>query len=92
VNIMDILGWIFTFGLLVLIAAKLAELRSWARWLFFYFAILGLIFSALSFAASPESYGSASTLFYAFALLQTVIQLAALFLVFTPDSRNWFAS
>ena len=81
-----------TAGLLALMAAKISVGRSWARWLFVVIYVLGSLTSAVLVLAAPAVFRALPTVLQVSMILQTLLQTAALVLIFTSTSRHWFKS
>ncbi len=78
----------FAIGLLVLFIWLVARRRqNWARWVFLVFFVIGLVF----YVPALLDMFRASTLIGLLSAVQMVIQLVALYLIFTGNSREWFA-
>lgn len=75
-----------TFVSLALIIWLISKRKNWARWIFSILAILGIpmmIDSILSDLNNAPIYAIIS-------IIQTLIQLAAIILLFLKPSREWF--
>jgi len=81
---------VVTAGLLALIAAKLAAGRGWARWLFMALYVFGSLMFVISVLLVPQVFLSTPALLQASAVVQFALQTAALVLMFTHASRQWF--
>ncbi|WP_033922325.1 hypothetical protein [Sphingomonas sp. 37zxx] len=58
-----------------------------ARWILVIFLIVGLMSTAYSFAVGAEAPGISGFL----SVVATALQIAALYFLFRPDARAWFA-
>ena len=81
-----------TVGLLALVAIKLGAGRGWARWLFLVLYFLGTFGFIILLFLAPQAFLSQPLLGQASATIQVVLQTAALVLMFTRASREWFGA
>jgi len=79
-----------TAAFLALCAAKIRAGRNWARWLMLIIFALGGLMTPLLLILIPQMLHSMPALLIVIAVLQFVIQGAALVLVFVSGSRVWF--
>jgi hypothetical protein len=89
-TIADVVVLAITAGLLALVAAKVSAGRSWARWLFLVVWALGSLSGMAMVVLMPQAFRAWPSTVQAIAILQFVIQTAALALLFTRASREWF--
>ena len=81
---------VVTAGVLALIAAKVSAGRNWARWLFAVIYVIGSFTSAVLALVAPELFRALPTILQGSTILQFLLQTAALVLIFTNASRQWF--
>jgi len=86
----DVVILTVTAGLLVLVAAKVAARRGWARWLFLVFWIFGSMSGIAVIVLAPRAFLAWPHTVQVIAILQFAIQTAALLMLFTRASREWF--
>ena len=79
-----------TAGLLVFVSVKLGSGRNWARWLFTVVYALGSLVMILSLILASQIYFSSPAVLQVSGIVQLILQTAALVLVFTPTSGEWF--
>src|SRR5262245_28011118 len=82
---------VFTVGLLILVANRIAARQNWARWLNLVIFVLGSGFFLLSLLVAPQAFLRQPLLLQISGVVQTVLQTVALFAMFTRSSRNWLA-
>jgi hypothetical protein len=81
---------LITAAFLALCAVKIRAGRNWARWLMLIIFALGALMTPLLLILIPQMLHSMPALLIMIGVLQSVIQGAALLLVFVPGSRVWF--
>ncbi|HYG54903.1 MAG TPA: hypothetical protein VD965_06370 [Burkholderiales bacterium] len=81
---------VLTVTLLALVAWKIGEARAWARWLFVLLYALGAGVSVAGALAMPKFFLALPPVSQGSIVLQFVLQTAALVLLFTKPSRDWF--
>ena len=88
----DVVLTTVTAALLALVAAKVADGRRWARWLYVALWVLGSFFGTVSFLLMPQVFLALPGTVQAVFVLQFALQTAALALLFTRASREWFSA
>ena len=86
----DIVSALVTLTLLGFLAWKIHAGRNWARLLFSVLVALGVLGFAISLPFAPELMKTIPTSLWVTSTIQTGLQVAALFLVFTGDASPWF--
>jgi hypothetical protein len=81
---------VITVAVLALVAAKVSSARGWARWLFVVLYVLGTFISVLGMLIAPQVFLALPTLSQGSAVVQFLLETAALVLMFTKASRAWF--
>ena len=81
---------LLTLALLALVAIKLGAGRGWARWLFAVVYVLGSLMFVVSLLLAPQVFRSLPTVLQGSGIVQFALQTAALVLMFTEASRQWF--
>ena len=81
-----------TIALLALIAMKISSGRNWARWLFGFVYVLGTISFFITLILNPQMFKANHLVIQVSTVLQFAIQTAALILMFTYQSNQWFKS
>ena len=79
-----------TFALLAFTANRIGNRRNWARWLFAVIYAVGTLLGAVLMLTSPEVWQSVPATGIVTSLIQTALQTAAMFLVFTASANRWF--
>jgi hypothetical protein len=79
-----------TFALMGFIAEKIRAGRGWARWLFLVLYVVGLFGFIVSALFAPQGFFSQPVVLQGSAVAQLALQTAALVLLFSRDSREWF--
>jgi hypothetical protein len=86
-----VLNVAFSAGLVAFVATKLRARRGWARWLYLAIFALGSLLFMIAVVLAPGAFRALPPLSQAFALLQFVLQTAALIFVFTPSAWHWLS-
>jgi hypothetical protein len=81
---------ILTFALLALLAIKVGNGQRWALWLFAFVYVFGALIFVASLVFMPNVFRSAPMLAKVSAIARFALQTAALVLLFTSTSRQWF--
>jgi hypothetical protein len=79
-----------TAGLLGLIAVSISARRGWGRWLFAVIYVLGTLGFVMLVAITPETFRAFPMVLQANMVVQFALQTAALVLMFSSTSRQWF--
>ena len=79
-----------TAGFLALIAVSISSRRGWGRWLFAVIYVLGTLGLAMLVAMTPETFRTFPMVLQANMVVQFALQTAALVLMFSSTSRQWF--
>jgi hypothetical protein len=83
---------VLTAGLLALIAILINARRNWGRWLFAVIFILGTLSAIALIFTSPHVFLGLPKLLQANMVSQIALQTAALFLMFSSKSQQWFGT
>jgi hypothetical protein len=86
----DIFIGLGTIALLGFIAEKLKVGRGWARWVYLVVWVLGSFIGAIAAALTPQVFLSLPLIMKGTFVVQFILQTAALGLLFTSESRQWF--
>jgi len=81
---------LLTVAFLLLCAVKIGAGRNWARWLLLVVFSLGSLMLPVALVFAPQVVRSMPLHLVVVGFVQFAIQLAALILVFTPASKEWF--
>jgi MFS-type transporter involved in bile tolerance (Atg22 family) len=79
-----------TAGLLALIAGSVSARRGWGRWLFAVIYVIGTLGVVMLVLITPETFRTFPLVLQANMVVQFVLQTAALVLMFSSTSRQWF--
>lgn len=79
-----------TAALLAWVAAKIGSGRNWARWVFAIIYVLGSLASVVLVLVAPAVFRALPAILQTNAILQFGLQTAAVVLIFTSTSRQWF--
>ena len=79
-------------ALLAWMAAKISSGRGWVRWLFAIIYVLGSLASVVLVLAAPAVFRAFPAILQGNTIVQFILQTAALVLIFTSTSRQWFKS
>src|SRR5258706_8554055 len=91
VGLVTVIG-LTTAGLLALMAAKINAGRRWALWLFVIIYAIGSLGFVVQVIVAPAAFRAFPAILQGNAVVQFVLQTAALVLVLTSTSRHWFKS
>lgn len=81
---------VIMFGISIgLIAATAWGRQNWARWVMLIFFLIGLA-SFVMLAVNPAAAAQMSSFQLGAAIVSTILQGAALFMIFTGDAKDWF--
>ena len=89
VEITAVIGFV-TAGLLAFVAAKINAGRRWARWLWVVIYFIGSFGFAVMVLTAPALFRALPAILQGNMIIQFVLQTAALVLLFTSPSRQWF--
>ena len=89
-KVMNAVVSLLTSAFLGFFAWKISARRNWARWLFAIVTAFGAVSLALAIFFAPEMWRAASGLLWGVALVQTVLQVAAVIFLFSMEARQWF--
>jgi hypothetical protein len=81
-----------TAGLLALVAGSIGARHGWARWLFAVIYVLGTLGALILVATAPEVFRALPIVLQLNTIAQFILQTAALMLMFSSASRQWFAT
>ena len=88
----DVVAGGLSAALLALTAAKLGAGRNWARWLLLVVAGLGSLTFIVVVVLAPQVFLAYPGTVQAVGVIQFGLQISALFLAFTRESRQWLAA
>jgi hypothetical protein len=77
-------------GLLALIAVAVSARRGWGRWVFAVIYVLGNLIGVVLVLIMPEVFRAMPLVLQANMVVQFVLQTAALILMFSGTSAQWF--
>jgi hypothetical protein len=86
----DISANILTAGILAFLALKMRMRRNWARLAFLFLYAAGMLLVVTSFVVTPRMFFLMPTVSAVAAIVQLMIQSAAVVLLFVPSTRRWF--
>jgi hypothetical protein len=81
-----------TASLLGFVAASVSARRSWVRWLFAVVYVLGTLGTVALVVLTPAVFRALPIVLQANMVAQFTLQTAALLLMFTSTSRQWFST
>lgn len=87
---MSAISTLFGIAVIMFFAWKIRTGRNWARWVFAIWTLLGLVGFAASLAFMPGVWKAAPAHQTILGASQGAIQLAAIILTFTAQSRAWY--
>ena len=79
-------------GIIALLAAKIRNGRNWARWVLAVMTVLGIAGWVMSVLVLRNAWNAVPLALLVVGMIQTALQLVAVVLAFTPQSRAWFRS
>jgi hypothetical protein len=83
---------LLTLAFMLLVIAKLAAGRGWARWVFAAVYCLGSAVTLYLSIFEPQVFRNQAFAVQVTGLVQLALQTAALVLLFLPASQQWFRS
>jgi hypothetical protein len=81
---------LITASFMAWIAVKISGGRNWARWLFAVVYVIGTVGSALIVLVARDIFFAAPAILQGNMVVQLVLQTAAIVLLFTTPSQQWF--